>query len=718
MAAQTWRGAAKTRPLTALFNPASIAVVGASDDLSSVGGRVFHNLTQGTFQGLVVPVNPHHRKIATLPCLAGLTELAAPVDLAVIATPAATVPGLITDCGKAGISTAIVLSAGFAGCGPQGDALQADLARSAHAAKVRVLGPNSLGILLPKVGVSASFLKTMPPAGKLAFVSQSGALIAAMADLATSADIGFSALVSLGNSADIGFPEVFAHLATDPGTDAVLVYVEGISAGPAFYSALRKVARAKPVIVLKGGRHEKAIAAAHTHTGSIATGPLVFDAVVRRAGAVQVAGFDQMLAAAELLATGMRLAGNRICVLSNGGGAGVLAADRAEELGLALPPLSRTTEVQLDRMLPAFWSRSNPVDILGDAPPDRFVAALRSCRKDKAFDAVVVLLTPQAMTQATAVAKSLIELNHAAADKPLVACWMGEQSVKEARRLLSASGIPNLPTPEATLTAVSVLERCQNNRVRARQARLFRRPRPVHDLPSALEVINKAIAARQGMLTSVQSRAVLACFGIPILPQHVATSAAAAGAAARAIAAPVAMKILSRDISHKSDVGGVVLNLPTADSAASAFAPLLAQVRQQRPDAVIEGVTIEPMAHLPDARELIVGFHRDPVFGPIIAVGAGGILAEFLPNHAVALPPVNPYWANDLLQQSGLAPILGAHRGKVACDLPALSDLICRVSDMSHDLKAVLAVDINPLLCSPTGVLAVDARMQLQTEPA
>lgn len=701
-----------------LFNPRSVAVFGASDSGRSVGSRVFANLLEGTFKGAIFPINPKYATVSGKRCYKTVLELDEPVDLAVIATPAATVPRIMQQCGEAGIRNAIVLSAGFGEAKGKGRTLEAELIGVARRNSIRFMGPNCVGLVRPFLSLNATFLKSATPKGGLALVSQSGALCSAISDWAGPHHLGFSTLFSLGNASDIGFGDVLQFLASDPETKSILLYVEGIRNARTFISALRLAARIKPVLVLKAGRHDQSAKAANTHTGALIGSDAVFDAALERAGAVRVDTFGQLFAAAEILSSNTRAKGNRLGIVTNGGGAGVLAADRTGDLHLDLPVPSAATLKALDAKLPAFWSRANPVDILGDAPPEHFGAAVSACLADPQFDGVLVMLTPQAMTDARAAAQAVIDAVPDRNSKPVLACWMGESSVDEARRLLSANGIPDFHTPERAVEAFSYLARHQRNRELALQT-----PGPLSDVEApdvakARKIVDAALADGRTMLSDIESKAVMQAFHIPVNRALSAGSLDEAKIAANDLGYPVAVKISSPQISHKSDVGGVRLNVVDDHEMADAWMEVTGNARNAQPEAEIAGVTVEPMIDMKDGRELVVGSSRDPVFGPTILFGAGGTLVEVLRDSAVSLPSLNAVLANRLINRTRVSRLLSAFRGKPAVDREAVIGVLLRISDLVCELAEIDELDINPLLASPQGVICMDARIAVSRQPA
>jgi len=704
-------------PLSLMFNPTSIAVFGASTSAKSVGAKVFANLQAGGFEGEIIPINPKYKKLDKLVCYKSVADYDGDIDLAVIATPAATIPRILRDCGEAGIKNAIVLSAGFREAGVQGKALEAQLLEEARRAGVRFIGPNCVGLVRPWLGMNATFLRSDTPKGRLALVSQSGALCSAISDYAGPHDLGFSALVSLGNSSDIDFGEVLHFLATDPKTDAILLYVEGVRDAKSFVSALRTAARSKPVIVLKTGRNTQSSKAANTHTGALIGSDAVFDAALSRGGAVRANTFGQLFAAAEILSSHKRAAGNRLGIVTNGGGAGVLAADRAGDLKVDIAQPSAETLATLEKILPEYWSRANPIDILGDAGPDKFAAAVKAGIADPNFDGVLVMLTPQAMTEATEAAKAVVKALPKRLRKPVIACWMGESSVAAGRTHLSANDVPDFTTPERAVEAFSYL--AQHNR---HQKLSLETPGPQAntnppDLDGARMIISAALSEGRSMLSDVESKAILRAFHIPINITLEAHSASEALVAAETVGFPVAMKINSPQITHKSDVGGVRIDIMTAVDVKLAYREITQAAAVARPDAEILGVTVEQMARVEDARELVIGASRDPVFGPAIMFGAGGTMVEILRDNAVSLPPLNEVLANRLIDRTRVSRLLDAFRDRHAVDRAAVVRVLLQVSDIVCELPEITELDINPIFAGPGGVIAVDARIAIARPP-
>lgn len=706
------------KTLDAFFNARSIAVFGASDRGTSVGSVVFSNLIKGGFEGKLAPINPKYKEVAGHPCFPDINSVPFDVDLALIATPAKFVPGIIRECGKKGIVNAVILSAGFREIGGEGVKLEAELVSAAREHGIRFIGPNCVGLARAPNKMNGTFLKTEAPGGNLALVSQSGALCSAIADWAAPHNLGFSTMVSLGNSTDVDFGEVLDLLASDPETKAILLYVEGIRNARSFISALKIAARSKPVIVLKSGRHTAGSKAASTHTGALIGSDNVFNAALERAGAVRVETFGKLFAAAGILSTTTRASGRRLAIITNGGGAGVLAADRAEDLHVELPAPSEKTIEALNKILPAFWSHGNPIDVLGDAGPEAYAAAVTHAVSDANFDGVLVMLTPQAMTDPLGIAQAIRKAVSKTSHKPVLACWMGDTSVAEARDFMFKAGIPNFDTPEKAVEAFFYLARHHLNQSMAREV-----PGPLNDtkppdVEGARMIIETALNDGREMLSDTESKAVLKAFHIPTNTTFEVYSASQAVVAAETLGFPVAMKVLSPQISHKSDVGGVKINIMTAPDVHAAWREIMNSAAAARPDANILGVTVESMSHVKAARELLVGASRDPVFGPTMVFGAGGTMVEVLSDSAVVLPPLNQVLALRQINRTRVARLLDAVRDRPAVNRQAIVDVLLRVSDIVCEFPEIAELDINPLFAGPEGALAVDARIKVTRPPA
>ncbi len=696
--------------LKPLFSPESVAIFGASDRVDSVGQIVLSNMLKSGYNGALFPINPKYDEIQGHKAYASLFQVSEIVELAVIATPAQTVPDIIEDCGKHGIKAAVIISAGFSETGATGQALECAVLENARRYGIRLLGPNCLGIMRPDRGLNATFNKGGANVGNLAFVSQSGALCTAILDWAQTNDVGFSSVVSLGSTADVDFGEILDYLVTDQLTQNILLYIEGIRNARSFMSSLRAAARIKPVILVKVGRHAAGSKAAMSHTASLVGLDDAFDAAVRRAGVVRVQTITQLFSAAKALSCGFHPSGNRLAIVTNGGGPGVMATDHAIDLNLEMATLSDATMEQLNQVLPPTWSHGNPVDVIGDAQADRYQKAVRVCLEDPNVDGVLAILTPQAMTKPLEVANTLIDLSKQYS-KPLLTCWMGESQVAGSRVAFNLAKKPNFRTPEPAIEVFSYLSAYYRN-----QKLLMQMPGPLShhlepDVEAARMIIDGVLQDRRKILSEMESKALLSAFHIPVAQTMIAHSPNEALLIAQQLGFPVVMKVNSRDITHKTDAGGVLLNLVNAQAVAAAYHTIIANVKLNRPDAQMDGVSIEPMVVKPNGRELMVGVTYDAVFGPVITFGAGGTMVEVIGDRAVILPPLNTFLVKDLIQSTHVAKMLGAFRHMPPVDMAALESVLLRVSEMVCELPALTEMDINPLIVDEHGALAADARI-------
>ena len=699
--------------LASLLAPTSVALVGATEREGALGRLVWQNLAAGGLRGALSPVNPKHKQVFGQRCYARLRDLAQPPDLVVLVTPAQTIPSLLEEAGAAGVRAAVVLSSGFGEAGDAGRALQAEAVAAARRHGLRMIGPNCLGLMRTDAGLNATFSPVAALPGRLALLSQSGAICGAILDWAKPSGVGFSSVVSLGAAADVDFGELLDFLIADPATDAVLMYVEGIRDARRFISALRVAARAKPVVVLKVGRHASGTRAAASHTGALMGSDAVFDAALRRGGTVRVRTYTQLFAAARILAAGHAPAGERLAIITNGGGPGVMAADSAADNGVPLAQLSKATIELLNQKLPPQWSRGNPIDIVGDAPPQRFADATSAALADPGVDALLVMYSPVAVTPPDAAARAVAAAARGS-KKPVIAAWLGDISPNRTRSYLEEQGLPNFYTPENAVEAFSFLCAYRRNQAQLLEApgALSNAPRqPQVDLGAVNAIRDRVLAEKRTILTEHEAKAMLALFGLPVPRTIVAADCAAAVAAAGELGYPVAIKIHSPDITHKSDVGGVRLNLQNAQMVASAFDDMLLHVRALQPAARIEGAAVQPMLRYPDAREVLVGIATDRVFGPAISFGAGGVAVEALRDTAVALPPLNGVLARELIGRTRVARLLAKHRDVPAADAGALEAILEGVSQMACALPWLSEMDLNPVIAHPGGAMIADARI-------
>jgi acetyltransferase len=674
---------------------------------------VMRNLIGSGFTGPVWPVNPKHDAVAGHKCFPNARALPEAPDLAVLCTPPATLPGLVDDLGKRGTRAAVVLTAGVAGAKDRrGRSLHELMLDAARPHLLRILGPNCVGLMVPGLGLNASFAHTGAAAGPLAFVSQSGALVTAVLDWANSRGIGFSHFISVGDRLDVDFGDLIDYLGSDPATRAILLYVESVKTPRKFLAAARAASRNKPVIVVKSGRAPEGARAAASHSGVLAGADQVFDAAIRRAGMLRVENLLDLFVAVETLARGQRFDGDRLLIVSNGGGAGVLAADAAALGGARVAELSDATRKALDAVLPPTWSRANPVDIVGDAPVERYVEALKVLGNAPEADAVLFIHAPSAIVAADTIAEACVPVVKSSS-KPVLSCWLGAAAVEDARRRFAQAGIASYGTPEEAVRAFVHSVTFRRNQEQLMQAPPSSGEEPPPDRARARGLMRTAVTAGQQWLTEAQTRDLLAAYGIPVVPTRSAASVDAAREAAETIGFPVALKLVSPDISHKSDVRGVALDIDDADELRAMALAILRRAREQRPEARLEGFVVQPMVRRPRAFELIVGVAADPQFGPVIVFGHGGTEVEIVGDRAIALPPLNTTLARELVSRTHIARLLAGYRNRPPADLDAVLRVLVAVSQMVIDLPELAELDINPLLADETGVIAIDARVRI-----
>lgn len=700
-------------PLTAIFAPRSVAVVGATEKAGSVGRALLWNLVSHPFGGTVYPVNPRRTNVLGIKAYPNLAALPEQVDLVVIATPAPTVPGIIAECVEAGVKGAIILSAGFKESGPEGAALEQQILEQARRGKLRIIGPNCLGVMSPLTGLDATFASTMARPGPVGFISQSGALGTAVLDWSLGENVGFSAFVSLGSMLDVGWGDLIDYLGADPQTSCIVIYMETIGDARLFLSAAREVALTKPIIVLKAGRSQAASRAVASHTGALTGSHEVFEAACRRSGVLPVNRIDELFSMAEVLAKQPRPQGPHLTIVTNAGGPGVLATDALLNAGGALSALAPQTLDALDQVLPASWSHGNPVDILGDADPERYTKALEMVAQDPSSDGLLVILTPQAMTDATLTAEQLKRFA-TTSDKPILASWMGGAEVASSTMILNRASVPTFSYPDTAAEVFNYMWRYSSN-LRS----IYETPHPAQvfdkdwpDRALAAKLVESARQAGRTLLTEFESKRLLATYGIPSVETRVATSESEAVASAEELGYPVVLKVLSDTITHKTDVGGVHLRLSGADAVRRSYREIEASVRQRALAGSFQGVTVQPMITL-DGYELILGSSLDPQFGPVLLFGSGGHLVEVYGDHALALPPLTTPLARRMMEQTRIFTALTGIRGRPPVDLAALEQLLVRFSYLVIEQRWIKEIDMNPLLASPEQLLVLDARVVL-----
>jgi acetyltransferase len=699
-------------PLDAIFAPQSVAVIGASEASGSVGRTLLSNLLTNSFGGAVFPVNPKRATVLGVKAYRAIGAVPPTVDLAVIATPAPTVPEIIRQCADAGVRGAIVISAGFKELGPAGAALEREVRDLARQARMRLIGPNCLGVMNPLTGLNATFAGAMAKPGNVAFLSQSGALCTAILDWSLREIVGFSAFVSAGSMLDVGWGDLIDYLGDDPRTHSILIYMESICDARSFLSAAREVAMTKPIIVIKAGRTEAAAKAAASHTGSLTGSDEVLDAAFRRAGVLRVNNIADLFYMAEVLARQPRPKGPRLTILTNAGGPGVLATDALIGGRGELAILPAQTIDELNQILPSQWSRSNPIDILGDAAPERYGKAMEIAVRNPDSDGILVILTPQDMSSPTQTAEAIAPFAKLG-NKPVLASWMGGPAIAAGEDILNRAGIPTFPYADTAARAFNYMWRYSYNLSGLYETPVMPKDDGEYDSGSADRIIAEASDAGRTLLDESESKQLLAAYGIPVARTEVATDVASAIRSAGAIGYPVVLKLYSKTITHKSDVDGVILNLTDSDAVRRAFEEIRQRVVTKAGEGHFQGVTVQPMIKLAEGYEIILGSSIDPQFGPVMLFGAGGEMVEIFQDKALGLPPLNTTLARRMMEQTRIYKALGGTRGRKAVDLAALEELLVRFSGLVVEQRQVREIDINPLLVSAERFVALDARVVL-----
>jgi acetyltransferase len=695
-----------------MFRPESVALIGASADKSSLGYVVMKNLLVGEFSGVILPVNPKYKNISGVHAYQDISSLPAVPDLAVICTPAKTVPGILAELGERGTRAAVVLSAGFHES-VDGQTLKQSMLDAAKPHNLRILGPNCVGLLIPSLGLNASFAHTNSLTGNIAVVSQSGALCTTILDWAKSRNIGFSYFISLGDSADVDFGDLLDYLGSDESTDSILLYIESIDLARKFISAARATSRNKPVVVIKSGRMSEGARAAASHTGALAGNDDVFDAAIRRSGILRVYTINDLFDAVETLARARRVKGNRLIILTNGGGTGVLATDELIINGGRIAELSSESIKSLDEFLPATWSKGNPVDIIGDGGADRYVKTLKVLLNARDYDAILVMLVPAAVIDNREVAKAVTEEIHKT-NKPVLTCWMGKDAVAEARNIFEHAGIPSFDTPDFAIRAFMQLVEYDRNRQCLMETPLSITEDFTPDRSAVRNIIENILEDNRNILTEPEAKDILSAYGIPVVETKIANNPGKVLEAAEKLGFPVALKILSRDISHKSDVGGVLLDIKSSEVLHAVSEGMLSRIAEMKPDAVIEGFTVQKMVNRPGANELIIGIATDPIFGPFILFGQGGTSVEIVNDKALALPPLNRKLASDLIMRTRVSKLLAGYRDVPSANMKEIELTLVKISQLITDNPQIVELDINPLYADNEGVIALDARIRIE----
>lgn len=712
----------RINPLDAIFTPQTVAVIGASEKAGSVGRTLLWNLISNPFGGTVFPINPQRHSVLGIKAYASIFDVPEKIDLAVIATPAATVPKIISDCVDIGLKGAIIISAGFKEAGEKGIALEQEILQQAHRGKIRIIGPNCLGVMSPRTGLNATFASTMARPGNVGFISQSGALCTSILDWSLQENVGFSAFVSIGSMLDINWGDLIYYLGDDPHTKSIVIYMESIGDARSFLSAAREVALTKPIIVIKAGRTAAAAKAAASHTGALAGSDAVLDAAFRRCGVLRVNSISDLFDMSEVLAKQPRPKGSRLTILTNAGGPGVLATDTLIESGGELASISPEIMTSLNEILPSQWSHNNPIDILGDADPQRYTKALEIAAKDPNSDGLLVILTPQAMTDPTQTAEQLKPYAQMS-NKPILASWMGGADVAAGEQILNSQGIPTYSYPDTAARIFSYMWKSSYNLRGIYETPVL--PTLTCDANTrncaiVENIIQAARTAGRTILTEFESKEILAAYGIPVVAGCIAESADKAVECAENIGYPVVLKLYSQTITHKTDVGGVQLNIQNAEAVKLAYQKIEKSVKEKAKADDFMGVTVQPMVKT-DGYELIIGSSLDPQFGPVLLFGAGGQLVEIFQDSAIALPPLNTTLARRMMEQTKIYKALQGVRGRKSIDIAALEQLMVEFSQLVVEQPGIKEIDINPLLAipptpvNPGGLIALDARIVLHS---
>jgi acetyltransferase len=706
-----------TSNLDRIFNPKSIAVIGASDVEDSVGYAIVKNFTQLGYAGKVYLVNIRKPEILGLKTYQKIEQIPAPVDLAMIATPAATVPTVVEECGRAGVKGVIIVSAGFKETGVEGKALEEKILEVKRKYGIRVIGPNCIGIIRPRINLNATFMNKMPKPGKVAFISQSGALGSAILDWAMHENIGFSNFVSVGSMIDVDFGDLIDYFGTDPKTKSILMYVEGINEARKFMSAARHFARTKPIIVVKAGKFSESAKAAASHTGSLSGEDVIYDAAFKRAGIVRVEEIEDLFNAAEVLGTQPLPRGPNLALITNAGGPGVMATDALIAKGGKLAKLSPKTTNALNSILPSFWSKGNPIDVLGDAGAERYKTAVEACLNDPNVDGVLIIFTQQAVSRAVKIAKTIVELlkNKTYQNKTILTSFMGYGAVQEANSILNAHNIPTYSTPENAIKTYMYMYQYQRN-----LDLIYETPeeRPVDTAPPKrpiMVILRNAAAENRELLMEDEAKRLLEYYNFPVVKTEVATTASEAVAFAHQIGYPVVLKILSPQIAHKTDAGGVMLDLNSDAEVKQAFDIIMHRAKAYNPKAERIGVTVQPMVTR-KGYEVILGAKTDPIFGPVILFGMGGVGVELFKDYSIGLPPLNTTLISRMMEETKVYQLLKGYRKVPPANLKLLEETMVLFSQLLIDFPQIKEIDINPMLISEKEACILDARITVNKD--
>ena len=698
--------------LEKIFRPESIAVVGASEKEGSIGSALMRNLIEGGYAGDVYPINPRRNTVHGLPAHSSVLALKSSIDLAILAAPIISIPEIVKECSEAGVQGAVIISAGGKESGAKGRELEAAINQEAEPSGLRIIGPNCLGVICSRSKLNASFASHMPLPGRMAFISQSGAICTSILDLSIREKIGFSYFVSLGSMLDVNFGDMIDYLGGEPDVSSIVMYVENLNRFRYFMSAARAVSRIKPVIVLKAGRTRAGAVAAASHTGALAGEDAVYDAAFKRAGILRVKTFEELFDCAELLAKQPQVSGNGLAIITNAGGPGVMAADALSDYGVEPVKLSPETLSKLDKILPPYWSHANPVDLLGDASPELYKKAVEICLEDSKVDGLLIMFAPVALRNMADMAKPLVNLLRKR-PYPVFASCMGGPDVEKAREIFNLSGIPTFDTPERAVRAFMALYRYSKNIELLQEIPAKLPGKMEFDRKKAQSIISRGLESKKHVLTEVESKALLSAYGIPVNRTELVASDTEAALKAGELGFPVVMKICSREIIHKTEADGVILNVQSESEARDAYIKLMKSARNYNPDAGIEGITIQPMIKQIDS-ELIIGSKKDRDFGPVILFGMGGTMTEILGDQALALPPLNRLLAGRLMEETKVYRMLKGYRNRPAADLMLLEEILIRLAQLVTDFPEIDELDINPLIVAVNNTCVADARIMLK----
>ena len=700
-----------TKKLTKLFNPENVAVIGASSKEGSVGYSLMKNLIGSGFNGTVFPINPKRSNILGVKAYKNIQSISENIDLAIITTPAKTVPAIVEDCGKAGVAGIVLISAGFTEIGEEGITLTKDIIKTIKKYNIRLIGPNCLGFIKPSINLNASFANKMALPGKIAFISQSGALCTAILDWAESQNVGFSHFVSIGSMIDVGFHDLIDYFGNDPKTTSIVIYMESLTNARGFLSAAKAFAKNKPIILLKAGKSTEGAQAAMSHTGSLAGNDAVFNAAFKRAGIIRVDTIGELFNIAQSLSMQERPQGNKLAIITNAGGPGVIATDTLIEMGGKIAKLSKETINELDQHLSPHWSKNNPVDVLGDAKPEHYEKAIELCAKDKNVNGILVILTPQAMTKSEEIAIRVAKIA-ATTQKTVLASWMGAKDVEIGQKILENGKVPVYSIPENAVKCFMLMHDYSRNLNILHETPSHIPGQFSPDKEKGLKLINEVLADKRTVMTEFEAKQLLNYYKIPVIKNGLAKTKSEAVKLAKEIGYPLVMKIASPDILHKTDVGGVILNILNKEDADASFTKIMNSSKSKMPSADIRGVFVEQM--ITKKYELIIGCKKDPIFGPTIVFGMGGVAVEVFKDTTVGLPPLNMALAMRIIEDTKIYKLLKGYRGMPGVDMTSIQFLLYKFAYMLMDFPQIAEVDINPFGVDEHGGVVLDAKVMLE----